>query len=117
MSEEKTIFKKIIDREIPSKIAYEDDLCLAFYDVSPQAPVHVLVIPKTTELRSIDDVQEKDEALVGHIFCVIQKLARELGIAETGYRVVSNCGINACQTVPHLHFHLLGGRGFSWPPG
>ena len=117
MTEEKSIFKKIIDKEIPAKIIYEDERCLAFHDVSPQAPVHVLVIPKTTELRSLDDVAPKDEALVGHIFVVIQKLARELGISDEGYRVVSNCGINACQTVPHLHFHLLGGRGFAWPPG
>ena len=114
---EKTIFKKIIDGEIPAKIAYEDEQCLAFHDVAPQAPVHVLVIPKTTSLRSLDDVDESSQALIGHIFVVIQKLARELGIAEQGYRVVSNCGENACQTVPHLHFHLIGGRGFSWPPG
>ncbi len=114
---EKTIFKKIIDKEIPAKIVYEDDLCLAFQDVSPQAPTHVLVIPKTTSLKSLDDVDESNQALIGHIFLVIQRLARELGIAEEGYRVVSNCGKNACQTVPHLHFHLLGGRGFAWPPG
>lgn len=117
MTQEKTIFKKIIDKEIPSKIVYEDDLCLAFHDVSPQAPVHVLVIPKTTKLRSLDDVEETDKELIGHIFCVIRKIARELGISEGGYRVVSNCGVSACQTVPHLHFHLLGGRDFSWPPG
>ncbi len=114
---EKTIFKKIIDKEIPAKIVYEDDLCLAFHDVSPQAPIHVLVIPKTTSLKSLDDVDESNQALIGHIFVVIQRLARELGIAEDGYRVVSNCGENACQTVPHLHFHLIGGRGFAWPPG
>ena len=113
---EKTIFKRIIDKEIPANIAYEDDLCLAFHDVAPQAPTHVLVIPKK-ELRSLDDVGEEDQALIGHIFCVIQKLARELGIAKDGYRVVSNCGPNAQQTVPHLHFHVIGGRGFSWPPG
>ena len=117
MSEEKTIFKRIIDKEIPARIIYEDDLCLAFHDVSPQAPVHVLVIPKTVKLRSLDDVTVKDEALIGHIFVVIQKLARSLGVAEDGYRVVSNCGVNACQSVPHLHFHLIGGRGYSWPPG
>ncbi len=114
---EKTIFKKIIDKEIPAKIVYEDDLCLAFHDVSPQAPIHVLVIPKTTSLKSLDDVDESNQALIGHIFVVIQRLARELGIAEDGYRVVSNCGENACQTIPHLHFHLIGGRGFAWPPG
>ena len=95
MSEEKTIFKRIIDKEIPARIIYEDDLCLAFHDVSPQAPVHVLVIPKTVKLRSLDDVTVKDEALIGHIFVVIQKLARSLGVAEDGYRVVSNYGVNA----------------------
>ena len=114
---EKTIFKKIIDKEIPAKVVHEDDLCLAFHDVSPQAPTHVLIIPKTTSLKSLDDVDESNQALIGHIFVVIQRLARELGLAEDGYRVVSNCGENACQTVPHLHFHLLGGRGFAWPPG
>lgn len=114
---EKTIFKKIIDKEIPANVVYEDEQCLAFYDVSPQAPVHVLVIPKTTELRSVNDVSEDNADLVGHIFCVIKKLAADLGIAENGYRVVSNCGPCACQTVPHLHFHLIGGRDFSWPPG
>ncbi len=114
---DKTIFKKIVDKEIPADVVYEDDLCLAFRDVAPQAPVHVLVIPKTTSLRSLDDVTADAQSLIGHIFVVIQKLARELGIAESGYRVVSNCGENACQTVAHLHFHLLGGRGFAWPPG
>ena len=113
---EKTIFKRIIDKEIPASIVYEDDLCLAFHDVAPQAPVHVLVIPKK-ELRSLDDVEPEDAPLLGHIFAVIRRLARELDVAEGGYRVVSNCGQNAMQTVPHLHFHLIGGRGFAWPPG
>ncbi len=113
---EKTIFKKIIDKEIPSDIVYEDDLCLAFRDITPQAPVHILVIPKK-EIKSVSDIKEEDIPLVGHIFCVIRKLAEELGIASDGYRVVSNCGANACQTVPHLHFHVIGGRPFGWPPG
>lgn len=113
---EKTIFKRIIDKEIPADVVYEDDLCLAFRDVAPQAPVHVLVIPKK-EIRSVDDIADEDAALIGHIFCVIRKIARELGVAESGYRVVSNCGPDAQQTVPHLHFHLIGGRGFAWPPG
>lgn len=117
MTKEKTIFKKIVDKEIPADVVYEDDLCMAFRDVSPQAPVHVLVIPKTTELCSLNDVNENNVELIGHIFCVIRKLAKDLGVAEDGYRVVSNCGANACQTVPHLHFHLIGGRGFAWPPG
>lgn len=114
---EKTVFKKIIDKEVPSRIVYEDDLCLAFHDVASQAPVHVLIIPKTTELRSLNDIDDGNSALIAHIFSLIPKLARELGIADEGYRVVANCGVNACQTVPHLHFHVLGGRGFAWPPG
>ncbi len=111
----KTIFKRIIDREIPAKIVYEDDLCLAFEDVNPQAPVHILVIPRK-EIPSLTDLSEDDAALTGHLLLVIRKLAAERNLAE-GYRVVLNCGLGAGQTVPHLHFHLLGGRGFSWPPG
>ena len=114
---EKTIFKKIIDGEIPAKIVYEDEFCLAFHDVAPQAPVHVLVIPKICDLKSLNDVDENTAPLIGHIFLAIKKLAKDLGITDDGYRVVSNCGVNACQTVPHLHFHLIGGRDFSWPPG
>ncbi len=110
-----TIFKKIIDREIPAKIIYEDDFCLAFHDVNPQAPVHVLVIPKK-EITAVDAIQPEDQELIGHIFLVIQKLAAELGLAE-GYRVVTNNGVLAGQTVPHLHFHILGGRPMLWPPG
>ncbi|NQU22322.1 MAG: histidine triad nucleotide-binding protein [Candidatus Nealsonbacteria bacterium] len=112
---EKTIFKKIIDREIPAKIVYEDDLCLAFEDVNPQAPTHVLVIPKR-EIASVDDVTEEDEEVVGHLFAVIKKIAAELGLAG-GYRVVTNCGRDAGQEVMHLHFHLLAGRKLAWPPG
>lgn len=113
---EKTLFSKIIDREIPSDIVYEDDLCLAFRDISPQAPVHILVIPKKP-IPSTSAILSEDTELIGHIFCVIARLAEENGIAKSGYRVVSNCGPDACQTVPHLHFHILGGRGFGWPPG
>lgn len=113
---EKTIFKRIIDKEIPADIVYEDDLCLAFRDISPQAPVHVLLIPKK-EIKSTSDIAEEDLSLIGHLFFIIRKLADQLGIAEEGYRVVSNCGINACQTVEHLHYHILGGRPFGWPPG
>lgn len=115
MMAEKSIFKKIIDREIPATIVYEDDLCLAFEDINPQAPVHVIVIPKK-EIASADDVAEEDEALVGHLMVAIREMAAKLGIAG-GYRVVTNCGPAAGQEVMHLHFHLLGGRGFSWPPG
>jgi histidine triad (HIT) family protein len=112
---EKTIFKKIIDREIPAKIVYEDDLCLAFEDIDPKAPTHVLVIPKQ-EIASVDDVTEQDENLVGHLFLAIKKIAAELGITG-GYRVVTNCGPDAGQEVMHLHFHLLAGRKLTWPPG
>lgn len=110
-----TIFKKIIDHEIPADIVYEDDRCLAFRDINPQAPVHVLVIPKK-EITAVDALTEADQDLVGHIFMVIQKLAKDLGLSD-GFRVVTNNGLVAGQTVPHLHFHLLGGRAMGWPPG
>lgn len=111
----KTIFKRIIDKEIPVKIAYEDDLCLAFHDVNPQAPVHVLVIPKK-EIPSLADLAAEDQMLVGHLLLVVRKLAEDLGLAG-GYRVVVNCGPDGGQSVDHLHFHLLGGRPLKWPPG
>ena len=110
-----TIFKKIIDHEIPADIVYEDDQCLAFRDISPQAPTHILVIPKK-EITAVDALTEEDQMLVGHIFLVIRKIAKDEGLTD-GFRVVTNNGQNACQTVPHLHFHLLGGRPFGWPPG
>ncbi len=111
----KTIFKRIIDREIPAKIVYEDDRCLAFEDLNPQAPVHILVIPKK-EIPSLADLGEGDAALAGHLMVIVQKLAVQRNLGE-GYRVVVNCGLGAGQTVPHLHYHLLGGRTLSWPPG
>lgn len=110
-----TIFKKIIDREIPADIVFEDEVCLAFRDIAPQAPTHILVIPKK-EISAVDALSDEDEALVGHIFLVIQKLAKQEGLTD-GFRVVTNNGLMAGQTVPHLHFHLLGGRPFGWPPG
>ncbi|MBE6426746.1 MAG: histidine triad nucleotide-binding protein [Thermoguttaceae bacterium] len=110
-----TIFKKIIDREIPADIVFEDEVCLAFRDIAPQAPTHILVIPKK-EITAVDALSDEDEALVGHIFLVIQKLAAQEGLTD-GFRVVTNNGLMAGQTVPHLHFHLLGGRPFGWPPG
>ena len=112
---EKTVFKKIIDREIPAKIVHEDELCLAFEDINPQAPTHVIVIPKK-EISSLDDVAEQDGALVGHLLVATRKIAAKLGLSR-GYRVVTNCGGDAGQEVMHLHFHLLGGRRFAWPPG
>ncbi len=110
-----TIFKKIIDREIPAKIVYEDERCLAFHDVSPQAPVHVLVIPKK-EIASVAALGEDDGALMGHMYLVIRNLAHQLGL-DNGYRVVVNCGPDGGQSVDHLHLHLLGGRSMLWPPG
>ena len=112
---QKTVFKKIIDREIPAKIVYEDDLCLAFEDIHPQAPTHLIVIPKK-EIPSVDGVAEEDGALVGHLFVAIRKIAAKMGLSG-GYRVVANCGRDAGQEVMHLHFHLLAGRKLTWPPG
>jgi histidine triad (HIT) family protein len=112
---EKTIFKKIIDKEIPAEILYEDEHCLAFNDVAPKAPVHVLVIPKK-EIASIDAMDNNDTELLGHLWMVIRDLAAQLEL-DSGYRVVVNCGEQGGQTVDHLHFHLLGGRMLSWPPG
>ena len=111
----KTIFKRIIDREIPADIVYEDDQCLAFRDVTPQAPTHVLVIPKK-EIANLEALTDGDAALVGHIWIVIRNVARQLGLKE-GYRVVVNCGPQGGQSVDHLHFHVLGGRNMQWPPG
>ena len=111
----KTIFKKVIDGEIPADIIYEDDQCLAFHDVSPQAPVHVLIIPRK-EIASVDDISDEDQATIGHMWCVIRDLAKKLELKE-GYRVVVNCGQRGGQSVNHLHYHLLGGRDLSWPPG
>ena len=112
---ESTIFKKIIDREIPAKIVYEDDRCLAFEDIHPQAPIHLVVIPKK-EIVSVDTLDEADEPLAGHLLLAMRKIAAQLGIVD-GYRVVTNCGRNAGQEVMHLHFHMLAGRRFGWPPG
>ncbi len=110
-----TIFQKIIDREIPADIVFEDDRCLAFRDVSPQAPTHVLVIPKRA-IPSLDAVGDDDAQLMGHLWQVIRDLARQLDLGS-GSRVVVNCGADGGQTVDHLHFHLLGGRAMTWPPG
>ena len=110
-----TIFQKIIDREIPADIVYEDDLCVAFRDVSPQAPTHLLVIPKKP-IVSIAHLEEDDAALLGHLWLTIRNLAASLELGD-GYRVVVNCGKEGGQTVDHLHFHLLGGRPMTWPPG
>lgn len=110
-----TIFTKIINREIPADILYEDNISLAFSDINPQAPVHFLVIPKK-EIATINDLTEADRELVGHLYLVAAKIAREKGVADDGYRVVMNCGENSGQTVFHIHLHVLGGKPLGWPP-
>ncbi len=109
------LFCSIAEGTIPSQKAYEDDLCLVFHDISPQAPVHLLVIPKE-HIESVAAVTAENAPLVAHMMTVIAKLAEELGL-DSGFRVVSNCGKDAQQSVPHLHFHLLAGRELGWPPG
>ena len=110
-----TIFSRIIRREIPARIEHEDDLCLAFHDVAPQAPVHLLVIPKQP-IPSLAHATEADAALLGHLVAVASSLARKLGL-DNGYRLVVNTGDDGGQSVHHLHVHLLGGRPLGWPPG
>lgn len=110
-----TIFSKIIRREISARIEYEDDLCLAFHDVAPQAPVHLLVIPKRP-IPSLADATMADTEVLGHLVSVATQVARKLDLSQ-GYRLVINCGRDGGQTVDHLHLHLLGGRPLGWPPG
>jgi histidine triad (HIT) family protein len=114
MSED--LFLKIIDREIPADIIFETDEVLAFRDINPKAPVHVLIIPKQ-HVRTINEIEPEHEALVGKLFSAAKEIAAREGIAEEGYRVVMNCNASAGQTVFHIHLHLLGGRPLSWPPG
>ncbi|HSR49918.1 MAG TPA: histidine triad nucleotide-binding protein [Acidobacteriota bacterium] len=111
-----TIFQKIIDKEIEADIVYEDDLCLAFRDINPQAPVHVLLIPKK-EIVSLNRLQEDDAGLCAHLMLKASEIARQQGIAEDGYRLVVNTGQKGGQSVDHLHLHILGGRSMNWPPG
>ena len=111
-----TIFSNIIAREIPADIVYEDDQILAFRDINPQAPTHILVIPKV-EIPTADDIGREDEALIGQLVQRATEIARSEGIAEAGYRLVVNCRNDGGQEVPHLHVHLLGGRKMGWPPG
>jgi histidine triad (HIT) family protein len=110
------LFCHIVDRTIRSTIVYEDEQALAFQDIHPQAPVHLLVIPKR-HVQSVQDLETHDGVLLGHLLRVCVKLAKEKGISESGYRIVTNSGSHAGQTVLHLHFHLLGGRSMTWPPG
>ncbi len=110
------IFCKIIKGEIPSEKVYEDDKVLAFRDIEPQAPQHIIIIPKQ-HIASANEISSANDAIIGKIFSVAAKLSKELGFSENGYRIVNNCGIDGGQTVGHLHFHLLAGRNLQWPPG
>ena len=110
-----TLFSKIIRREIPADIVYEDDLVLAFRDIQPQAPVHILVIPKQP-ISKLADAQPEDQDLLGHLLLSVKKVADQAGL-DKGYRVVINSGEDGGQTVYHLHLHILGGRAMQWPPG
>ncbi|MBD1926598.1 histidine triad nucleotide-binding protein [Trichocoleus sp. FACHB-90] len=110
-----TIFSKIIRREIPADIVYEDDLALAFKDIQPQAPVHILVIPKKP-IPQLADAESQDHALMGHLLLTVKRVAEQAGLSN-GYRVVINNGDDGGQTVPHLHLHILGKRQMKWPPG
>ena len=110
-----TIFQKIIDKELPADIVYEDESCLAFKDINPVAPIHILIIPKK-RIEKISDSNTEDRELLGHLFLVAGNIARDLGIEEA-FRLVVNNGAGAQQTVFHLHIHLIAGREFNWPPG
>lgn len=111
---DKTIFAKIIDRELPADIVYEDDQCLAFKDINPVAPVHVLVVPKKP-IDMIENMTAEDEPLIGHLFTAANSIAAELGLGESGYRLIFNNGAGVGQTVFHVHLHIIGGRRLSWP--
>ena len=113
---EKTLFQKICDREIPATIVHEDERCVAFRDIAPQAPVHILVVPRKPVTR-VGLAGADDEALLGHLLLVAAEVARSVGIDATGYRLVINNGRDGGEAVPHLHVHLLGGRKLEWPPG
>lgn len=112
-----TIFDKIVSKEIPAQVIYEDDTALAFRDINPQAPVHFLVIPKVRDgLTQLSNAEERHEPLLGHLMFVAQKVAKQEGLAE-GFRVVINDGPQGCQSVYHVHLHVMGGKQLSWPPG
>jgi histidine triad (HIT) family protein len=113
---EKNIFAKIIAKEIPADIVFEDDRALAFRDTGPKAPVHILIVPKQ-DIARISEAKSDDETLLGHLLTVAAQIARKEGIDSTGYRLVINKGRDAGESVPHLHVHLLGGRTMAWPPG
>jgi histidine triad (HIT) family protein len=111
----KTLFQRIIDREVPAKIEHEDERCIVIHDIQPQAPVHILIIPKKPIAR-LGDVTDADESVLGHLLVVACKVAAKLQL-EKGFRIVVNSGPDACESVPHLHVHLLAKRQMKWPPG
>jgi histidine triad (HIT) family protein len=111
-----SIFSRIIAREIPARIAYEDDLCVAFHDIDAKAPVHILVIPRK-EIPRLAEAEPADEQLLGHLLMVARRVAEKEGLRDSGFRLVINNGRDGGETVPHLHVHLLGGRPMQWPPG
>ncbi|SNX55242.1 histidine triad nucleotide-binding protein [Thermoanaerobacterium sp. RBIITD] len=113
---EDCIFCNIINKKINSSIVYEDDYVVAFPDINPQAPVHLLIVPKE-HIKSPLDIGEDNKELIGHVYIVAKNLAKKFGIDKKGYRLVTNCGNDGGQTVLHIHFHLLGGRFMTWPPG
>lgn len=113
---QKTLFQKIADKEIPAAIVYEDELCVAFRDIAPTAPVHVLLVPRKP-IPDIAAATAEDAALLAHLMLKIGDIARAEGLAEGGFRTVMNTGEQAGQTVPHLHIHIIGGRSLQWPPG
>ena len=110
------IFCKIINNEIPGNKIYEDDKVLAFHDINKEAPIHFLVIPKE-HIQSVNEINSKNSEIISHIFVIINKIVKDLGIDESGYRIVNNCGKDGGQTVNHIHFHVLGQRDLKWPPG
>lgn len=112
---EKTLFQKIANREIPADIVYEDDLCVAFRDINPVAPTHILIVPRKP-IATLNDLTPEDEPLVGRLFTVAKQVAQEESLAK-GYRTVFNCGADGGQEIYHIHLHLVGGRKMSWPPG
>ena len=111
----KTVFERIIDREIPARIEHEDDRCIVIHDIQPQAPLHLLLIPKRP-IRRLGEASAEDEADLGHLLLVAGEMARKLGLAN-GFRLVVNSGADACESIPHLHVHLLARRQMGWPPG
>ncbi len=116
MEKEDCIFCKIIKKQIPCEIVYEDDKVIGFKDINPQAPLHIVIVPRE-HIDDLNSLKQEQGEIIGHIFIVAKEIAKTLDVADSGYRVVTNCGEQGGQTVQHIHFHLLGGRRLQWPPG